>query len=108
MHICWRAGFRASCNGAMEVGEASAFQQIIERKIIARSMLVTLLRVDLLKAEDIGVERIKHRPQRGTAALKDIRFAGRPVEMLAIKGGEAEGFAHGVINPANPAIVHGR
>ena len=86
MHIRRRAGFRSSRSGAMEIGIASALQQIIEREIVARAVLVALLGVDLLQAEKIGVKRIEHRAKSGAAARKGFRMTGRPVEMFEIEG----------------------
>lgn len=94
MDIRRGAGFRAIGRGAVEAGVTPALQKIIEREIVAQAMFVALLRIDFLQAQDIGVERMKQRPQCGAPARKLPGPVRRPIEMFEIESREAKRIGH--------------
>ena len=88
-----RAG--AAGRGALERFIGRALEQAVEGREAAGRGTLGPAPVDLLKAQDIGVEAEELGAQHGEARLDRGPVVGAVVEVLEVEGGEPQAVAHG-------------
>ncbi len=90
MDVGGRVAAGAQARRAVIGGVGRARQQAVERQIGAATMLVGLLRADLLEAKHVGGKRLHERRQNRKPPVEFLLARGDPVEVLEVEGREAQ------------------
>ena len=79
-------------------------EEMIEGREPARQVARDRLSVDLLEAEEIGLEAAELRPQHGDALRESRDRAGLVVEALEVEGSDTQPRHLSSAAPSNPAL----